>query len=166
LKRACFGGILVSSLLFIICLLLIWVYVAVLPPWLTDPYTYSAYKKAKQLSSDLEWALNLYSKSYGMANSFSDFTTIYDSGRKGNSNIYSFEGLLDKGVKVGTVEKGTLKFNNHDLDGDEIEVRWQAQNVTAKYKLRGNVITTHIKAIFNMGEVIDQEIVSKNSLLL
>ncbi|MFH1062603.1 MAG: hypothetical protein V1747_06930 [Candidatus Omnitrophota bacterium] len=165
MKRSKFERIVISSILFIACLVLLWMYVEVLPIWLTDPYTYSAYNKAKQLAADLDKALTLYSKNYGMANNFSDFTTIYDTEKKENSYMYSFEPLRVRGVEVGTVEKDTLKFNNRDLDGEEIEVHWVCQNVTATYKLRGNTVSTHIRAIFNMGEVIEQDIINDPGFL-
>lgn len=164
MQRSKFERIIISSMLFIGCLISLWLYVEVLPIWLTDPYTYRAYKKAKQVSLDLNKALTIHSKTYGMANNFSDFSSIYGSEIKTNSDVYSFEPLLDKGVKVGTIEKDTLKFTNRDLEGDVIEVQWLCQNVNATYKLRDNEVIAYIRAIFNMGEIIEEEIKKDPSL--
>ncbi len=166
MRRSNSASVLISSILFVACLLSIWLVAEVLPTWVTDPYTHSAYKQAKQLSSDLQKTLKIYSKTAGMANNFSEFTTLYDSEKEKNSDIYSFESLIDKGVKIGSVDVESLKFNSRELDAEILEVRWQFQNVTATYKLlQGRFIDGHVRAIFNMGEIVDEDIESNERII-
>ena len=158
MKKLINGSVLISSVLFIACLVLLWLYIAVLPVWLTDPYTYRAYNNAKHLADELNQTLSIYSKNYGMATNFSDFTRIETGADKLSSDSYSFEHLIKKGVKVGSVDKDTLRFNNLEIDGDMLEVDWVCQNVTAIFTLKENSVFAHVRAIFNMGEIIEEDI--------
>jgi hypothetical protein len=164
MKKSIHGGAFVSAVLFLVCVVLLLVYVEFLPLWMTDPYTYSAYKQSKQIQQNLQDALEMHTKMMGMTSEFSEIATIYDMDKKQDKHLYSFEPLIKKGIQVGSIENETKRFNENDLAGDKIELRWKNRDVIANYEMSGNKVKGRVYAIFNLGKIIDENLDQQTSL--
>ena len=160
------GGGLTATVLFLVCVFLLWINVAFLPVWITDPYTHSAYSASKQVLVELQTSLNKYSKSYGILHNFSDIATFYDIDKTERPYLYSFEHLICRGAEIGIINSDTLEFIPKELGASIIEIRWKNRNVTAIYEIDGFEIKGKVKAIFNLGKTIDEEIENKQIPLM
>lgn len=148
----------IISVVFICLILLLWVFIEVLPLWLTDPYTYTAYRQSKRLVNELNFAVRQSVKINGISDSFSDFSTLDERRKREYPHMVSFAPLIKKGIKVGKLDRETQLFIPNTLEGSCIEIRWDKQHVTAQYRLGEQTVTGWTKAIFTLGKVIDEPI--------
>ncbi|MDD5746234.1 MAG: hypothetical protein PHO30_03110 [Candidatus Omnitrophica bacterium] len=124
---------------------------------MSDPYTYAAYRQSKRLAAEMESALRQSSRVEGMIDTFAGIATLDNETGRENPALVNLAILAEKGVKIGRIDSQNV-FTAGDIDGEEIEINWVKRRVTADYRIDGQTVRGRVRAIFNLGRIIDEPI--------